>query len=60
MAHGSFARFQHAVGRKTATKEPTTNADVPAARARVSAELEFIGYVESIRSVIVGGGGHGE
>jgi hypothetical protein len=56
LAHGLSARFHHAVGNKTATKEPTTKADVPAARARVSAELQFIGYVESIRAAIAGGG----
>ncbi len=60
MTHEIAARLQHALGKKAATKEPTTKADVPAARARVSAELEFIGYIEGIHLAITGVGGHAE
>jgi Family of unknown function (DUF6448) len=60
LTHGIAARVQHALGKKAATKEPATKADVPAARERVSAELEFIGYVEGIHLAITGGGGHAE
>ena len=60
LTHGIAARLQHALGKKAATKEPATKADVPAARERVSAELEFIGYVEEIHLAITGGGGHAE
>lgn len=48
VAHGSQAKFEHAVHLQSAGKEPSSPADVAAARERVSAELAFIGYVESI------------
>jgi hypothetical protein len=60
LTHGIAARLHHALGAKTATKEPTTKADVPAARARVSAEFAFIGFIEGIHRAITGGGGHAE
>jgi len=48
VARGIAAHFEHAIEKKAATKEPATGVGVQAARARVSAELEFIGYVERI------------
>ncbi len=59
VSHGIAERFQHALHMKEATKEPATKAGVPAARERVSAELEFIGYVERIY-LATKGGGHAE
>jgi hypothetical protein len=59
VAHGITERFRHALATKTATKEPATKGEVPAARERVSAELEFIGYVEAIY-LSIKGGGHAE
>jgi hypothetical protein len=63
VAHGVTERFRHALAANTATKEPATRSEVPAARERVSAELEFIGYVEAIYRATTGGGhaeGHAE
>lgn len=63
VAHGVTERFRQALATKTATKEPITKSEVPAARERVSAELEFIGYVEAIHLATKGGGhaeGHAE
>ena len=60
LTHGIAVRLEHALSTKAATKEPATKADVPAARQRVSAELELIGYVEGIHQAITGGGGHAE
>ena len=45
---GISARFEHVLARKAVAKEPAARAGVQAARGRVSAELEFIGYVERI------------
>jgi hypothetical protein len=59
VAHGITERFRHALATKTAAKEPATKGEVPAARERVSAELEFIGYVEAIY-LSIKGGGHAE
>ena len=46
-AHGADAKLQHAA-HLHASKEPTSHAEVAAARERVSADLGFIGYVEGI------------
>ncbi len=54
--HEIAARLGHALSKRAATKEPTTKVDVPAARERVSAELEFIGYVETVHLALTGGG----
>lgn len=59
VGHGIAARFEHALARKVASKEPATSAGVPAARERVRAELDFIGYVERIYQA-TRGGGHAE
>ena len=53
---GLTEHFEHALARKAATKEPETKAGVQAARERVSAELEFIGYVENLYRATKGGG----
>lgn len=53
--HGIAEHFKHALATKTASKEPATTAGVEAARARVSAELEFIGYVERLYEATKGG-----
>ncbi len=53
--HGITERFAHAVEPGSATKKPTAKGDVAVARARVSAELGFIGYVEAIYQAIKGG-----
>lgn len=45
---GAGNRFEHAMHMRTASDQPATPAEVPAARARISAELGFIGYVESV------------
>ena len=55
VTHGITERFAHAVATKSATKEPAATSEVPAARARVSAELAFIGYVEALRQATQGG-----
>jgi hypothetical protein len=56
---GITEHFHHALHTKSATKEPTDKAGVAVARQRVSAELEFIGYVERIY-LATKGGGHAE
>lgn len=55
VSHGTTEHFQHAMAKKGATKEPETRAGVPPARERVSAELDFIGYVERIYLATKGG-----
>jgi hypothetical protein len=47
-ALGAGNRFEHAMHMRAESDQPPTLAGVPAARARISAELEFIGYVESV------------
>jgi hypothetical protein len=56
VAHGIAERFEHAIAKKSATKEPKEGAGVPVARERVSAELGSIGYVEGIYQATKGGG----
>jgi hypothetical protein len=63
VVHSVTERFRHTLATKAATKEPATKSEVPAARERVSAELEFIGFVEGISRATRGGGlaeGHPE
>ena len=57
--HGISERFEHLAAKLRVNKEPATHAEVQAARERISAELEFIGYAESIY-LAVRSGGHGE
>jgi hypothetical protein len=57
--HGLAERFEQTAAKLRLNKEPGTQAEVQAARERVSAELEFIGYAESIY-LAVKAGGHGE
>jgi hypothetical protein len=59
VTHGITDRFKEAVAHRPATKEPAAAAEVGAARERVSAELGFIGYVESIY-LATEGRAHGE
>lgn len=59
VGHGITEHFQHTMTKKAPTKEPATKAGVQTARERVSAELEFIGYVERIY-LATKGGGHAE
>jgi hypothetical protein len=59
VARGITERFEHATAKKAATKEPLAKDGVPPARERVSAELDFIGYVERIY-LATKGGGHAE
>ena len=54
--HGLHARFAHAQETRKAVKEPKTANDVAAARARVSAELGFVTYVEGLRQAVHGAG----
>ncbi len=58
--HGLEARLAHVVETQTAAKEPKTAGDVPAARARVSAELGFVTYVEGLRQAAHGAVGHAD
>ena len=59
LSHGLAERLQHANAKKVATKEPATKPGVQAARERVSAEFDFIGYVERLY-LATKGGGHAE
>lgn len=54
--HGITEHFEHARHKMEASREPASKAGVAAARNRVSAELEFIGYVEGIFQSTKGGG----
>lgn len=56
--HGLHTRFDHAKVAAEAPFEPKTAADVAAARERVSAELGFVTYVESLRQAAHGAHGH--
>jgi hypothetical protein len=53
--HGIGERFEHTLAKLDLNKEPANHSDVQAARERVSAELEFIGYAESIYLALKGG-----
>ena len=53
--HGIAERFEHTRHKLEASKEPAAHAGVAAARERVSAELEFIGYVEGLNLATRGG-----
>jgi hypothetical protein len=53
--HGLAEHFEHARHAGHGAGEPKTAADVPAARARVSAELGFVGYVEGLYQATKGG-----
>lgn len=59
LEHGLHARLTHVEeAQKEGLKEPKTTKDVPAARKRVSAELEFVTYVEGLRQAIHGAPEH--
>lgn len=53
---GIAARFEHILHTRGAAKEPKTQAEVQAARDRVSAELEFTVYVQGIYQATKGAG----
>ncbi len=54
--HGLHARFAHVRETQKAAKEPKSAKDVAAARERVSAELGFVTFVESLRQAAHGAG----
>jgi len=60
LEHGLQSHFVHVVESQTATREPKIEAEVAAARARVSAELGFVTYVEGLRQAADGAVGHTE
>jgi hypothetical protein len=53
--HGLAEHFEHARHAGHGAGEPKTRADVAAARARASAELGFVGYVEGLYQATKGG-----
>lgn len=55
VAHGLAERFRRVAATQAAPIAPTTRAEVTSARERVSAELEFIGYVEALYRATQGG-----
>jgi len=56
--HGLHARWERVLETRQAAAAPQTSTDVPAARARVSAELGFVTYVEGVRQALQGAPGH--
>jgi len=58
--HGLHARLSHVREAQQASIEPRTADDVAAARARASAELGFVTYVESLRQAAHGAAGHAD
>lgn len=58
--HGLHARLSHVREAQQASIEPMTADDVAAARARASAELGFVTYVESLRQAAHGAAGHAD
>jgi hypothetical protein len=56
--HALRARLAHVLETQKDIKEPNTTEDVPAARARASAELGFVTYVEGLRQAVDGAPGH--
>lgn len=56
--YGLHARLAHLKETRKGAKEPKMTKDVPAARARVSAELGFVTYVEGLSQAVQGAPGH--
>lgn len=54
MDHALQERFAHVRQTQASTKEPTNANEVAAARERISAELEFITFAETIRQAALG------
>jgi len=54
--HALRERLAHVRELQKASLDPQTAADVPEARARVSAELGFITYAETVRQAVLGKG----
>lgn len=59
VAHGVAERFRRVVATQRTPMTPSTRDEVAAARQRVTAELEFVGYVEALYRA-TRGGGHAE
>lgn len=57
---GLAERFERARAAREAPSEPRSAAEVPHARARVSAEFAFIEYVEGIHQAVKGAAAHGD
>lgn len=55
LEHGLAEHFEHARHAAHGAGQPKSNADVPAARQRVSAELGFVGYVQGLYQATEGG-----
>jgi len=55
VAHGLAKRFRRVAATQGAPSTPSTRAEAVAARERVSAELEFVGYVEALYRAAQGG-----
>jgi hypothetical protein len=55
--HALRERLAHVRELQKASREPKTTAEVPAARERVSFELGFVIFAESIRQAALGKGG---
>lgn len=55
VGHGIAQKYRETTALRSASNEPTTQAEVAKARDRVSAELAFIGYVEGIYLAAKGG-----
>ncbi|AGK56395.1 hypothetical protein HYPDE_23543 [Hyphomicrobium denitrificans 1NES1] len=59
LEHGLREQLAHVQeAQKEGLKEPKATREVPAARERVSAELEFVTYVEGLHQAIHGAPGH--
>jgi hypothetical protein len=54
--HALAERFAHVRELKNVSREPRTVAEVPHARERISAELSFITFAETIRQAAMGKG----
>lgn len=52
--HSLGEKLAHVRALQAASKEPTSAAGVAAARERISAELEFITFAESVRQAVLG------
>lgn len=55
VGNGIAQKYRETTALRSASNEPTTQAEVAKARDRVSAELAFIGYVEGIYLAAKGG-----
>lgn len=58
LEHGLHTRFAPVGATQKDARPPLAAADVPPARARISAELGFVTYVEGLRQAMQGAAGH--